>query len=125
MKKPILVVEDHESIRYILTQILGKEFSAISAKDGLEAMAMLQSGQIDPEAIILDLSLPRISGIEFLIQLRASGLFSEIPVLVVSGDESLRVRCENIGIQGFVAKPFRPDELMESLHLLLALQTID
>lgn len=125
MKKPILVVEDHESIRYILTQILGKEFSAISAKDGLEAMAMLQSGQIDPEAIILDLSLPRISGIEFLVQLRASGLFHEIPVLVVSGDESLRVRCENIGIQGFVAKPFRPDELMESLHLLLALQTID
>lgn len=116
-QKKILVIEDHDSIRELLDQFLSKRFDVTCKADGFEALAWLSYGNI-PDLIILDMSMPRISGIDFLNNIRTSGLFRDIPVLVVSADEDSSVikKCYDLGINGYVSKPFNPLELNETIN---------
>ena len=65
--------------------------------------------------------MPRLSGIDFLNNIRTSGLFREIPVLIVSGEEDSKVikKCHDLGIEGFVSKPFNPIELNDKISSVL------
>jgi len=111
-RKTVLIIEDHRPIRFVLSSVLKKRFEVVTKKDGFEGLAWLSSGNI-PDLIVLDMSMPRISGIEFLSNLRSSGFFRNIPVIIVSGEERHEVlsKCEALGIQGVFSKPFNPIEL--------------
>ena len=119
-KKKILVIEDHDSIRLLLNRFLSKRFDVTCMADGFDALAWLSYGNM-PDLIILDMSMPRLSGIDFLNNIRTSGLFREIPVLVVSADEDSRViqKCYDLGIEGFIPKPFNPINLNEKIDTVL------
>ena len=83
MKKRILVVDDHESIRMLMSNFLKKDYQVITQQDGLEALAWLSKGNI-PQLIILDMSLPNISGFEFLTNIRSmKKLFSKISLVKI------------------------------------------
>ena len=118
--KEILLIEDHESIRMLLAKYLSKEYNVTTRKDGLEGLAYLSQGNI-PNLIILDMSLPNISGIEFLTNIRSSGFFSSLPILVVSGEESKNVieKCNSLGISGYITKPFNPIDLKAEINSIL------
>ncbi len=118
--KEILLIEDHESIRMLLAKYLSKEYIVSTRKDGLEGLAFLSQGNI-PNLIILDMSLPNLSGIEFLTNVRSSGFFSSLPILVVSGEESKSVieKCNNLGISGYITKPFNPIDLKAKINKIL------
>ena len=124
-KKEILVVEDHQSIRLVLSNCLGKTHRVVTCKDGLEALSWLSQGNL-PDLIILDRHMPRISGLEFLTNIRTSGLFREIPVLILSGEENNDniEELKRLGISGFVAKPFNPAKINESIEAILQRQTL-
>ena len=111
-KKNILVIEDHESIRVLLSRFLGRSYQVTTKTDGFEGLAWLSYGNI-PDLIILDMSLPRLSGLDFLNNIRSSGFFQSIPVIIVSGEEDTKVikQCNRLGIHGFLNKPFNPLEL--------------
>ncbi len=123
-KKSILVIEDHDSIRLLLERFLSKRFTVTCKGDGFDALAWLSYGNI-PDLIILDMSMPRLSGLDFLNNIRTSGLFRDIPVLIVSGEKDNKViqKCKDLGIDGFIPKPFNPIDLDEKINMVLA-QTI-
>lgn len=125
-KKKILVIEDHDSIRLLLERFLSKKFDVTCKADGFDALAWLSYGNV-PDLIILDMSMPRLNGLDFLNNIRTSGLFREIPVLIVSGEDDSKVinKCRDLGIEGFVPKPFNPINLNERIDNVLMTQAIN
>lgn len=119
----ILVIEDHESVRLLLNQFLSKEYNVTCRADGFGGLAWLSQGNV-PHLIILDMSMPKLSGLDFLNNIRSSGMFRDIPVLMVSAEEDSNIikKCHELGIKGFVNKPFNPIELKEKINNVL-LQT--
>ncbi len=119
--KTVLVIEDHDSIRLLLGSMLSKYYNVATMKDGLEGMAWLVRGNV-PDLILLDMSMPRLSGDEFLKNIRQSGFFSNIPVIVVSandGEEDIR-ECLKWGVSEYLTKPFNPIELKKKINHVLA-----
>ena len=74
LKKQILIIEDHDSIRILLGKLLSKKYKVTTRRDGLEGMAWLSEGNF-PDLILLDIHMPQIAGHEFLMGLRTSGFF--------------------------------------------------
>ena len=118
-RKSILVIEDHASIRLLLSKFLGKTHHVVTKKDGIDGLAWLSQGNI-PDLIILDMEMPRLSGVEFLSNIRSSGIFKQLPVVIISAEESEGdiEQCRQLGIHGFISKPFNPIELNEKIDAL-------
>ena len=119
-RKNILVIEDHDSIRMLFQQFLSKRFDVVAKKDGFEGLAWLSLGNI-PDLIILDMSMPRISGLDFLNNIRNSGFFREIPVVIVSAEDDSKIidQCYQLGIDGFYIKPFDLIKLNDKINKIL------
>ncbi len=119
-RKRILIVEDHESIRLLLGTMLSKSYEVVTTKDGLEGMAWLVKGNL-PDLILLDMSMPRLSGNDFLRNIRQSGFFRDIPVIVVSGnngEEDVK-NCLRWGVDEYMTKPFNPISLKKRIENVL------
>ncbi|HFA51839.1 MAG TPA: response regulator [Bacteroidetes bacterium] len=120
-KKSLLIIEDHDSIRLLLGNMLSKHYRVATMKDGVEGMAWLVRGNM-PDLILLDMSMPRLSGDEFLKNIRQSGFFRDIPVIVVSGndgDEDIK-KCLKWGVSDYFTKPFNPIDLKKKISKTLA-----
>lgn len=84
-RQPVLVVDDHEDLRAMLSLSLHAcGFEVVTAKDGREALEMLQSG-LRPGVILLDMMMPGVDGFGVLAALEADTRLADIPVAVMSG----------------------------------------
>jgi len=114
----VLVADDSETILLLLRTRLEMEgYEVTTVTDGVEAMTALAG--MDPDVILLDAMMPRMSGVEALQKLRASG--SKIPVLVISAhlDAQEPERMIEAGANGCVPKPFEWDELIARIEELV------
>ena len=126
MKKAnILIVEDHEAVRLLLGLTFKKQYNVVTKRDGIEGLAWLSAGNM-PDLIMLDMQMPRLNGLDFLRQLRASGFFAEIPVLLVSGNDNATENASafDLGIVDFIRKPFNPVSLREKVTAILAKKSL-
>lgn len=121
LKKNIIIIEDQHSIRLLLGAMLRKSYEVVTKKDGLEGMAWMVKGNI-PDLILLDMSMPRLSGGDFLKNIRQSGYFRDIPVIVVSGnDEKEDIEMAHaFGVKHYLTKPFNPIKLKDKISQVLA-----
>lgn len=119
--KQILVIEDHNGLRMMEGMFLKKYYDVVTRKDGLEGIIWLSAGNF-PDLIVLDLIMPRLNGVEFLINIKSSGIFRDIPVIIVSGDEDQLIidRCKKLGSTDYMIKPFDPRQLYEKIEETLA-----
>lgn len=108
----ILIIDDQESIRFLLGSFLKKEYRVIGFEDGFSAMQWLVNANF-PDLILLDLNIPRLSGLEFLSQIKKSGFFQDIPVVIISGDDTEETmdQCNALGVYTYLTKPFDPVRL--------------
>jgi two-component system, chemotaxis family, chemotaxis protein CheY len=120
MKRDILVIEDDEPLCWLLERILKADFNVTITNDGLAAMAWLLKGNL-PSLILCDYDVPRINGLEFLRNLRLSGAYKDICVIMVSGmiDPTVQKKCIAAGANGFIEKPFDPSLLIDSINDVL------
>ena len=117
MSRPVvLVAEDDPSVRMTIEFVLQDEgFDVILAEDGERALTMARAKS--PDAILLDLMMPKLDGKEVLSRLQASELTARIPVFVLSG--MTRGGSNEWPGAHFVGKPFNPDALVESIRGVL------
>jgi len=110
----ILIIDDSKPIRRLLEYILTREnYEVVSAQDGFEAIFWLSEGN-RPDLIISDIEMPNFTGEEVISNLNNSGLFSDLPVIILTGVESEEIR-ENFlsrGVVGYLTKPFDPANLV-------------
>jgi len=119
-KKKILIIEDENSLRLLLGNYLGKYYEVVTRKDGLDALAWMSRGNV-PDAVILDMEMPRLNGAEFLLNIRSSGFFKKLPTIVVSGndDTELPAKVKKMGADAFIPKPLNPMKIKEIIDQLV------
>ncbi len=119
-KKKILVIDDEKTIRMLLENYLQKDYEVIAKKDGLEGLNWLQEGNI-PDLIVADIQMPNLDGYEFIQNVRSSGYFKDIPLVMLSALESSneKVKCLRLGANDYIVKPFNPEELSIRIELLI------
>ena len=113
----ILLVDDDEAIRMLLSQYLALEgFSADQAGDAAAAVAAIDRRR--PDLVLLDVMLPGRDGLDFLAELRRGG---DVPVIMVTarGDEGDRVMGLRLGADDYIVKPFSPSELVARINAVL------
>ncbi len=116
-ERTILVVEDEESFVDALTIGLAREgFRVEIAHDGAEAL--LRYSEVDPDLILLDLMLPKVSGLDVCREIRA---VSSVPIIMVTakGDEVDTVVGLEVGADDYVVKPYRLRELVARMRAVL------
>jgi len=119
----ILIVDDDESNRVLVTEILGEDrYRIVHAKDGEEAIELLANGEVD--LVLSDVMMPGLDGFGLLRELRKSARTKTVPVILMSaraGEEST-VEGLDAGADDYVAKPFSARELLARVrtHLELA-----
>jgi DNA-binding response OmpR family regulator len=115
MKKLLLIEDDESTVRLITLALKRKGYEVISALNGLSGLQKANTEH--PEAILLDLMLPGISGFEVLKRLKETQGTVNIPVIVVSAKNhpSDRKRAEELGAVAYLAKPYKLQKLHEIL----------
>jgi CheY-like chemotaxis protein len=112
-KGSVLVVDDDEDIRHILSDILRAEgYASAAASDGKEALEFLGKHP-PPSVILLDLMMPVMDGWEFSRRLRADERLSGIPVIVMSAHVSARQASSTLAAYAFLEKPLDMDRLLK------------
>jgi DNA-binding response OmpR family regulator len=111
--KKLLIIDDDPSIRFILQSILKNDYETEIKENAYEALVYMQEGNI-PDAIISDITMPKLSGQDFLEIVKSSYYFKNIPFIFLSGkeDSQERVECLKKGADDYLLKPFNPEELL-------------
>ncbi|MBQ4616108.1 MAG: response regulator transcription factor [Mailhella sp.] len=120
MSELILVVDDDEDIRDLLTFNLIREgYSTVEAADGVEALELARSRR--PSLILLDVMLPRMDGLAVCRELGKDHLTEHIPVIMLTarGDEVDRIVGFELGADDYVVKPFNTRELLLRIKAML------
>jgi len=120
MSETILVIEDEEDVSDLIRYHLKKnKHRVIVAGDGAEGLVL--AAQERPDAIILDIMLPRLNGFEVAKKLKADPLTSGIPILILSakGETESRIKGLELGADDYLPKPFSPRELLLRIKALL------
>jgi CheY-like chemotaxis protein len=116
------VVDDEANIRELARFALERAGHAVlTAGDGVEALEVFKANSDEIDAVVLDLTMPRMDGIETLkelLQLRPG-----LPVILSSGysEHEASERLAGLGLAGFLGKPYRPTDLLQALRRALAL----
>ena len=114
----LLVADDSETVLLMLQRRLEMEgYDVTTAKDGAEALDRFNSGK-EPDLILLDAMMPRMSGLDVLRTLRDEG--SETPILIVSAhrEEETLTRAEELGANACIAKPIDFEDLLGRIATL-------
>ncbi|MBL3658203.1 response regulator [Fulvivirga sediminis] len=116
MKKKILIIDDDEAMRWLIKKMLEKEFEVDAFShvgNALKHMNMYGK----PDVIITDIHLPVIDGKDFLTNLKTNGLYTGIPIIVISSRQDVvtKEQCLKAGADDYLVKPFNPEHLIESI----------
>jgi two-component system phosphate regulon response regulator PhoB len=120
MQPHVLVVEDEDALAELLQYNLKKEGFRVSvAADGEEAMMLVEERQ--PDVVILDWMLPKISGIEVCRRLRGRQETRNLPIIMLTarGEEADRIRGLDTGADDYIVKPFLMKELFARVRAIL------
>src|SRR4051795_9420628 len=116
----ILVVDDEAAVRDSLRRALALEgYEVELAADGAEALYRLDTGDVQPDAIVLDLLMPNVDGLETARRLRGAG--NTIPILMLTARDEVEARVAGLdaGAEDYVVTPFALAELLARLRALL------
>jgi CheY-like chemotaxis protein len=114
----VLVVDDSAVIRQLIRVNLELEgFEVVTAADGAECLDVVHS--VQPDVITLDVVMPRLDGLRTAARLRADPRTSHLRIAIVSACTQLDLeRGESVGVDGYLAKPFEPMDLVALVRRL-------
>ena len=107
-RRKLLIIEDNELNRKLLTELLEDSYDVMTACDGEEGLKLLGENYRDISAVLLDVSMPICDGFQFLERIQDDVMFSSVPVIVITGSNRPEdeVRCLELGAVDFIRKPY-------------------
>lgn len=114
----LLIAEDERDLAEALTAFFQRnQFSVDAVHNGFDAYEYGSSGEYD--AIILDVMMPKMNGVEVLQKLRSDGVKTPIMMLTAKAEKDDRITGFNAGADDYLPKPFEPDELIARVRAML------
>ena len=119
----VLLVDDAEMNRVILKEVLRGEFGILEAADGQEALEHLDSRGDEIAAVLLDVIMPVMDGIEMMQEARSRSLLDKIPVIAITAENSAvkMQRIKDLGICEIIHKPFDPSVIKNRVNNMIEL----
>lgn len=118
-RKKILVVEDEESMAELLRKRLEKEYDVTTACDGQDGLNKARAER--PDLILADVMMPRLDGYHMCRVLKFDEKYRDIPIIVLTSRQRELDRgiAKDVGADDYITKPFKGQELMDSIKRLL------
>lgn len=120
-KLTVLVADDMPEIRRIISHVLTHSLpvEVAEAENGLEAISILLHRK--PDLIITDLSMPGMTGMEFIGFIQSRGEFAGIPIIILStqADERTQVQAQGLHVRACLQKPFNPQVMLQTIRDIL------
>jgi phosphate regulon transcriptional regulator PhoB len=119
MKRVLIIEDDRDIVELVRYNLTNEGFAVTAAHDGSTGLATLKKSP--PDLLLLDLMLPKLSGLEICREVRRDDSLNRLPVLMLTarGDEADRVVGLEMGADDYVTKPFSPRELVARVRALL------
>ena len=112
----VLVVEDEEKLVYLLRKaLLRNQYNVLVASDGAQAIDLYRCRKQEIGVVLLDIGLPKIAGLDVILRMKEEN--PNVKVVVCSGyiDPGFKSKMQRAGVQGFIEKPYNPDDVVRTL----------
>lgn len=122
MDKKVLVVDDSATVRQqVRSALSGAGFDVLEAADGVEGLQTIVDC-VDLAAVLCDVNMPRMGGLQMLELVKAKGRLPALPVVMLTteGQPALVQQAKAVGAKGWMVKPFKPEQLVATLRKLTA-----
>jgi two-component system chemotaxis response regulator CheY len=121
MSKTILVVDDAAFMRMMIRDILSREgyviHEAVNGRDAIEKFE-----EVDPDLVTMDITMPEMSGLEALREIRESHAHARVLMVSAMGQQKMIVEALEAGAMDFLVKPFQPTKVLETVKKCLQSQ---
>lgn len=119
----ILIVDDMEVNRVILSGLFQEEYHLLEAENGEQALLLLKQYHGNIAIMLLDVVMPVMDGYQVMKEMGGSGLLDEVPVVVITADNSLEgeLRSFDLGASDIIVKPFEPHVVKRRVHNIIEL----
>ena len=120
-KITVMVVDDSITVRKVTGRLLERHnMNVIAAKDGVEAVGLLQ--EVQPDLMLLDIEMPRMDGFELARHVRHNMETRRLPIIMITSrtGEKHRERAAQIGVEGYLGKPYQEEQLLDAIYDVLA-----
>lgn len=121
MSRTVLVVDDAAFMRMMIRDILAKEgyviHEAVNGRDAVE-----KYGELRPDLVTMDITMPEMSGLEALRAIRASDSSARVLMVSAMGQQKMIVEALESGAMDFLVKPFQPTKVLETVKKCLQTQ---
>ena len=117
----VILAENDALVRGIVQSVLvGAGLRVFPVADGIEAVLLAR--QFSARLVLLDIGMPRLNGLEACQAIRALPGYADVPIVMLTGygDDRVRRAAHLMGANNFLTKPFRPDQLLSVLAIVLA-----
>jgi two-component system response regulator BaeR/two-component system response regulator AdeR len=114
----VLICDDEPSIRELIRISLDGPYSFAEADDGEKSLEIAR--RLRPDVIILDMMMPRLSGLEVLSEIRGDRGLAETPVIVLTAQPSTKEEALRCGADIVMVKPFEPEQITAAVEEVLA-----
>ena len=114
-RKKILIVDDEQNIRLLVSSMLGNKYSVPKAKDGEQAVDIARSQK--PDLILMDIMMPKLDGYAACHAIKTEQATQAIPVVMLTaiGYELNKKLAKEVGTDGYITKPFSLRDLLDTI----------
>jgi two-component system alkaline phosphatase synthesis response regulator PhoP len=119
-KKKVLIADDEAVVRQLVQRILSKSYTVLEAQDGAEAVDI--SRRQKPDIILMDMLMPNVDGLTACYAIKTDEATKQIPVVMLTAigyDLNKKLSEDIMGADGYVTKPFTPNDLQSALDHFL------
>ena len=115
LNKKVLVIDDDPINRKLIIKILSKKgFESLEAGNGVEAFSILEKHNVD--IILLDIVMPIMDGIEFLKEIKSRPAYLNLPIIILTTDDSKKIEAMSLGANDVIIKPVSPVTLLDTIE---------
>ncbi|MET0377973.1 MAG: Hpt domain-containing protein, partial [Spongiibacteraceae bacterium] len=117
----VMVVDDSVTVRKVTSRFLERQgMEVMLAKDGVDAISLLQESDRVPDVMLLDIEMPRMDGFEVASRIRHSSRWQDLPIIMITSrtGEKHRERAFSLGVNRYLGKPYQEMVLLETIYEL-------